>query len=268
MSDQPPYEPPPPPGGYPPPPGGYPPPSDPYGTPPPPPPGPGAGGYSPPGQYGGYGTEPFDLGRAFSYAWNKFQKNAGPLILVMIVAFVGIIVASIFSAIVRASFGSGLFSTLFAFGVTQVLLFVVSSVLQIGVYRSSLAVTAGEPIDIGRVFSSDQLGPFIIGSLLYGLMVGVGTIFCILPGIALAFLGFFWPYYVLDQNQAPVDAIKSSFSLVNSNLGQMIPFAIVAFIVYAIGAVLCGVGLLVSAPVVLIAVAYAYRTLNGQSVAP
>ena len=98
------YPPPPPPGGYPPPPpGGYPPPPPPQGGYPPPPP---QGGYPPPPPQGGYpppqgnyppdgyppgpqggypsanfGPGGYSVGDAFSWAWNKFSKNAVPLIV-------------------------------------------------------------------------------------------------------------------------------------------------------------------------------------------
>ena len=108
------YPPPPPPpgGGYPPPPppgGGYPPPPGGGYAPPPPPPGGGyapppqqqagyppvPGGYPPPQQAGypapggypppagpGYpGAQAFNVGEAFSWAWNKFSKNAAALIV-------------------------------------------------------------------------------------------------------------------------------------------------------------------------------------------
>jgi uncharacterized membrane protein len=41
--------------------------------------------------------------------------------------------------------------------------------------------------------------------------------------------------------------------------------SILAFI---IGAILCGIGLLVTIPVTIIATAYAYRLMTGQTVAP
>jgi uncharacterized membrane protein len=189
-------------------------------------------------------------------------------VVVELVAFVGSVLALIITTVIRAGMGTSLAGILVVSAVADVLLFVITNFLQIGLYRSTLAVTAGQPIDIGRVFSAEGAGPYLLGSVLYGLMVGVGTLLCIVPGIALAFFGFFWPYFVLDGQQDAVTAIKSSFRLVNGNLGQMIPFAILAFLLYAVGFVICGIGVLVTAPIALLAVAYAYRSMTGQRVAP
>jgi uncharacterized membrane protein len=45
-------------------------------------------------------------------------------------------------------------------------------------------------------------------------------------------------------------------------------YYILAAVVVIIGALLCGVGLLVAGPVVLLGFAYTYRRLQGQPVVP
>ena len=52
------------------------------------------------------------------------------------------------------------------------------------------------------------------------------------------------------------------------NFGQVFVVLLVTYIVYVIGACLCGVGLLVSAPVALVAITYTYRALNNELVVP
>src|SRR6201999_3979686 len=94
---QPGYGPPPGYGAPPPPPPGYGPPPQPgYGPPPgyPPPP-----GYGPPPGYPvtpGFGPPPgsgFSIGEAWAWAWNKFKKNLGPLILAALVyGVIGVVV--------------------------------------------------------------------------------------------------------------------------------------------------------------------------------
>ncbi len=289
VSDQPPYPPPEPPPGYgqqpPPPPPGYgqqpPPPPPGYGQQPPPPgygqqpPPPGYGQPPPPPGYGqppppGYGAPVsggFDMGRAFSYGWTKFQANAGPIIVVELVVFVAFIIAFALSFAIRSAVGGGFFAAILASAVTNLLTWVIVGIAQIGMYRSVLSITAGQPVEFGRVYSTENIGPYIVLQLIVGVATFVGTLLCILPGIVFSFFSFFAPFFLLDQHQEPMDAIKSSFRMVNANLGSMIPFAIVAFLVYVVGFIVCGVGVLVTAPIALIAIAFAYRTLNGQPVA-
>jgi len=239
-----------------------------YGQAPPPPPGYGQPGSGAPPPYGGPAYGGLDIGTAFRYAWAKFQANAGPLVLVMLVAAAGTLVAGLISGVIRNSFTGGLFGFLLVTAITQILVFVVTGVLQIGVYRSVLTVTAGQRVEFGRMFSGDQLGPYLVATFLMGVMTFIGFLLCIVPGIVVLFFGFFYPFYILDRRQQPVEAIKSSFQLVRNNVSTLLPFAIVAFLVYIVGLIACFVGVLVSAPVALLAIAYAYRTLNGEPVAP
>jgi uncharacterized membrane protein len=210
----------------------------------------------------------FDIGRAFSYAWAKFQANAWPLIAVMLVAFVGSVVAAIVAGVIRSSVSGGLFGALLVTAITQIVVFVVTGILQIGVYRSALAVTAGQPVEVSRMFSSDMLGPYLVATIIVGVLTFIGLLLCIIPGIAVLFFTFFFPFFILDRRQQPMEAIRSSFMLVRSNAGTLLPFAILAFLVYIVGYIACGIGALITAPVALLAVAFAYRTLTGEPIAP
>ena len=279
MSDVPPQSPygpdqppPPPPGGYPPPPpppGGYPPPPPPPPPggyqPPPPPPG---SGYPPPpfGYDAPPSTSGVDIGAALSWAWNKFQKNAGPLILVVLIAFAGIVVASGLGIAIRNALGNSLLAVLFGVAVADLLVFVVSGFLHIGVYNSALALADGRPVEPSKMFKTDYLANYLVAILLYGLLAAVGFLLCILPGIVVLYLGFLTPWYVLDQGMAPVDALKASYQTTTKNAG-LILFAIVTWLIYVAGAIACLVGLLVTVPLALLMVTYTYRRLTGRPVA-
>ncbi len=212
----------------------------------------------PPPPGGQPGDSTLDVGQAVSYAWKKFQENAGQLILIALV----IVAANFIGGILRFSVDSVFLGLILA-----VLFWVIGQVLTIGVINASLMVTRGEKPEVGKVFSTDRLGPFIIASLLYGLIVFVGLIFCIIPGIIAAFMLSFYGFYVIDRNMAPSEALSASFGLVRDNFGKVFLVILVAFVINFIGALLCGIGLLVTAPICWIILAYAYRKLNNEPVA-
>jgi uncharacterized membrane protein len=206
-----------------------------------------------------------DIGAAFSWAWAKFKENAGPLVIVMLVALVGFLIAGIISGILRSA-ASGFFGILVVTAVGDVIFLLIGGVCQIGIYQSAVAVADGRPVEPAKMFTTDLLGPFVIALLLYGLMVGVGSLFCFIPGIVLAYLGFFTPFYVLDARMSPTDAIRASFQVTSKNVGGLIGFAVVAFLVYVLGFIACFVGVLVAGPVVLLATTYVFRSVNGRPV--
>ena len=102
-------------------------------------------------------------------------------------------------------------------------------------------------------------------------MVGVGTaigyFLCIIPGLIVMFFSQFYVWFIVDKQMGAWDAIKASFSLVNQHLGTLILFFLASVVAYLVGAILCGIGLLVAIPVIYIAQGYTYRRLQGESVA-
>jgi len=76
------------------------------------------------------------------------------------------------------------------------------------------------------------------------------------------------PLLVLDKGHDPIEAITESIALVKANAGRVVLILIAAAVVYIVGFCLCGVGLLVSAPVSLVAITYSYRALNNEPVVP
>ena len=288
MSD--PNYPPPPGGGAPPPPpppgGGAPPPPPPPGggaPPPPPPPGggyppaapppPGGGGFGggynqPPAQpYGGGNEVPrLDVGAAVSYGWKKFQENVGPFILLVLAVFVALIVLNIVQAVLTPN-SSGFLTVIWTI-LLSVVVFIVSFIVQAGVYRAGLGVTRGEEPKIAMLTDTTNIVPFILTVVVVGLGAFVGFILCILPGIAWLIFTAYAPILALDKGVGPGEAISTSIGWVKDNFGQVFLLLLVAWVIYVAGAIVCLVGLLVSIPVALVAIIYSYRALNQEPVVP
>jgi uncharacterized membrane protein len=207
------------------------------------------------------------VGPALSWAWTKFQQNAGPLILVVLIAFIGILVASFLSAVVRDASGDSLFGVLFGVAIADLLIFIVSGFLHIGVYNSALALADGRPVEPSKMFRSDHLLNYLVALFLYGLLAAVGFALCILPGIVVLYLGFLTPWFVLDQGMDPVDALKASYKTTTRNGWGLIFFALITWLIYVAGAIVCLVGLLVTVPLALLMVTYTFRRLTGGLVA-
>ncbi|MGH8948447.1 MAG: hypothetical protein ACRDXF_06255, partial [Acidimicrobiia bacterium] len=74
--------------------------------------------------------------------------------------------------------------------------------------------------------------------------------------------------FILDKGLPAFDAIKASFALVNKNLGSVVGLFFASILAFIVGAILCGIGLIVAIPVTIIATAYAYKLMTGQTVTP
>ena len=269
---------PPPPGGsYPPPPppppgAGYTPPPPGGAYPPPPPPPPPGAGYQPPPGYGPPVTPapqraPFSATDAIGYGWKGFTANIGPLVIIGLV----LALASLLSNWLSQGFDSW-FLTI----IGSALSFFISLVIGLGLIRAALAILDGGRPSVEQLVSTKDIGPYILASLLVALIVMVGLILCVIPGLIAGFLLQFYGYAIIDKKvdsvttapqSTPTGAIRASFEVVAANVGPLILLAVLCFLLNVAGAILCGIGLLVTLPVTAIAVAYAWRYFSGGRIA-
>ena len=273
-------------GGYPPPPqqGGYPPPQQ-GGYPPPP-----SGGFPPataPG-YGGYGGAPqYNIGEGFSWAWNKFTNNAVPLIVSALVyaLIVGVVSGIMYglafalapdpiSSYESSEYGSE-YSTSTSFGAASLIvlilgslvMFVVVAAIQSAYIGGVLDIANGQEVTIGSFFKPRSIGKVIIATLIIGIATSIGYALCILPGLAVAFFTIFSIVAVIDRNVSAIDGIKASFEIVKANVVPVLLTWLALAAIVFVGALVCGIGLIVAIPVAALLEVYAYRRLSGGDVA-
>ncbi|MFW0783125.1 hypothetical protein AAFP35_01270 [Gordonia sp. CPCC 206044] len=287
--------PPPPPGGYeppqappPPPPGaGYPPPGG-YQSPPPPPPP--SGEYAPPPPGGGYGGPPpgaygapqggygapgygapgfgapaapqFSVGEAIGYAWNRYKANPLPWIILILV---GVVVSGVISYLGQTLSDDG--RNFLILAIFSIISTVVGYIFQGAYIRGALDEVSGTKADFGNFFRIN-FGPVIITALLVGIGTSIGLILLIIPGIVFAFLAYWALTFVVDRDEDPIQGIKSSFSVISQNFGELFLLALANVGLLILGVILCGIGLLVTMPLVVISSTYAYRHFTGGLIAP
>ncbi len=205
----------------------------------------------------GVGGDGFNIGDALSYGWSKFVQYIGQIIVIVLIIFV---IQIVFSGVSQVLFGRGGVGGLAVGTIVWVIGLIVGLVIQAGLIRVGLAVTRGETPEVGMLFETANLGPFIVATILVGLLYLVGFIACCIGAVAVAIFMLFYGYFVLDKSAQPVDSITSSFNLVKDNFGTVLGFAIIVFV---LNLITCGLAV----GVTQIATAYAYKKLTGQPVA-
>jgi uncharacterized membrane protein len=234
-------------------------------TPPPPPP--------PPPAPGGSG-DGFNAPDAIGWGWRKFTQNVGPILLAVVVFVVVEIVVSIIGGIIGGGGGSpfAMSGSSMDFSLVDLIVNLVSTaisiVLSAGFARAALDVVDGRPFDFFGAFGKLNLVNVIIAALLVSVLVTIGFILLVLPGIIVLFLTYFTTLYVVDDDAAsPVQAITDSVKLVSSRVGDSLLLALLNILVIIAGVIALVVGLAVAYPVTALASAYAYRRFREQPVA-
>jgi uncharacterized membrane protein len=209
------------------------------------------------------GGAAFNIGDAVGYGWNALWKNVGILVPMMLIVAIIPIVLIVIAAIINNTV---------IFAIFYLVALVIGFVLGLGLIRAALAITNGQTPQIDMLFSTDNLGPYVIAAILFAIGNFVATLLClgipILSVVWLTFFGFFG-YVIVDRNeQSPVEALKISQQIVSPKFWPVLGLLVVLYLINIVGAILCGVGLLFTLPITLVAHAYAYKTLIGEPITP
>ncbi len=231
-------------------------------TPPPPPPPPSAPGGS---------AEGFSAPEAIGWGWRKFTENVGPILLGVLIVFVVTVVANILAGIASGGGGSP-FGPDMEFSVAgflaNIVATAVSVVLSAVFARAALDVVDGRPFDFMGAFGRINFVNVLIAAFLVSIIVTIGFVLLVIPGLIALFLTYFTTLFVVDDDaESPVKAIGDSVKLISSNIGDSLLLALLSVLVLIVGAIALLVGLIVAYPVTALAAAYAYRSFRGQPVA-
>ncbi|MGV9332078.1 hypothetical protein [Nocardia sp. NPDC003726] len=206
------------------------------------------------------GPATLDVGRALSYGWARFRSNPGPWVGV---TAAGLVIYLAFVLVVQVADPTTMLPLLLVFLAVMAAIWL----LQAAMVRGALYETDGTPPPFGAYFRFVNAGNVLLTALLAFTLTFLGSALCLLPGLIAGLLCVFSLHFVVDQDQGPFEALKSSFTLVVANAWQVLLLALAVLVITFLGLLLCGLGLLVAGPVAVIAVTYAYRVLTGGIVA-
>lgn len=103
--------------------------------------------------------------------------------------------------------------------------------------------------------------------ILYGfisqILISIGLVLCVIPGILLAATLFIGLPIVFFENKTAIQALQKSFEIGKENLGTLLGITIVAYLIGISGVLLCCIGLLASIPFIYAAMYSAYCAYVG-----
>lgn len=134
-----------------------------------------------------------------------------------------------------------------------------------GMYYMVQKARKGETIEIGDVFwGFNNFIPIFVGGLIFSVGVGVGSLFCIIPGFIIGAILLYIIPLVAFQNLEISSAITKSKDEAMKSLVHHTLFVFLVYLIAAVGFILCGVGALFTIPVGVAAMAVAYEERLGK----
>ncbi len=208
-----------------------------------------------------------DYGTLLSQAWGLFKKEWAFFIIAMLTMAVieglGEYLGGEDSPLLG---GSGLIAVL--------LLFVIKTVLQVGLYRETIGYTRGKKPAIENIFKGykpmESLIHYILVMIIYIIAVVIGLILLIIPGIIIAVRFSFAPYLVIDKKLTAIDALKESARITKGNFWSVVAVSAIMIGITILGLLALIVGLFVAIPVASIFFTLFYKYLvdaHGEQVA-
>ncbi len=198
---------------------------------------------------------PFSKKEAIRTGWSVFKANWVFLVIVtlvsMVIGYLPTVVSSVWSQ--QYPIQTAIFSIIF---------WVVSLVVSVGLLKISLGLVDGASVNFDDLYSHCKLvWKFLVVQALVGLIVVVGVILLVIPGIIFGIKLQFAPYFVIDKGMGPIAAIKASWIITGGSVVNLFFFGILIGLIYLLGLLVFGVGLLVAIPVTGLALAGVYRKL-------
>jgi hypothetical protein len=166
------------------------------------------------------------LGEIFSKAFEIFRNNPAIIVpsLLPFVAFVlGLVIFSGFMGL-AAFFGDG-FVAIYAFGgfllfvIGLIVLFIMAEGVTIEMVKEA---SLGNKADLSKAWeiSKSKMWPLIFSSLLAGILIVLGYVFFIVPGIILSFAFYFVAQVVMIDGKSGREALEASYAFGKANLSD------------------------------------------------
>ncbi len=195
----------------------------------------------------------FEIGEAVAAGWRRFWPNILPMAAFAVVVWA---INGIFQLLQRDANAGGRF-------VLSLISFVVSQLVAIGWIKIALDITDGRPISAQAVIDRFRLVvPYLIAALLFILMVSVGLILLIVPGIIVFIVFVFYGFHIVDTGSTdPIGALRRSAEITRGNRGRLFLFGLLLLGINLLGVLLLIVGVLITSGISLLAVAHVYRQL-------
>jgi len=138
--------------------------------------------------------------------------------------------------------------------------FTISSLLIAALIRMAIKQVRGQQISIGDIFNvGDVALQVIIASFLTSIVIAIGIMLCIIPGLVATGLLLPTIPLIVDKQLGGLEAISTSINTLKSQWLMAAIFSFILGIIYMVGVLACGVGLLIAAPVAVLSIAILYR---------
>ena len=188
---------------------------------------------------------------ALKFGWETFKKR--PSFLMAVTAFIGLI-ACVTSAGAHAG------------GLLKLAEVIIGIFVGMGIVAFALKAEHDvHTADWEDLWHPHSFWPYLGGVLLAAVIIVCGLVLLIVPGLIALSMFAFVKYLIIDRDLGPIEALKESARITKGNRLEVLWLIVLLIAINIVGLCALIVGLLLTIPVSIIAMAHAYRTLEGAA---
>lgn len=196
----------------------------------------------------------FSIKTSFRQTWRLYKKNC--------LFFIGLTILTTGFRL-AANYLVNLLDQPLIITIASLLSWLLSTAITIGLINISLSFIDTSTGNLKQLYSKTRLlGKYILGNILYGLIVFAGILLLIIPGIIWAIKYQFFGYLIIDQNLKPTQALKTSSQLTQGKKRRLFWLTILLFLFNLLGTLPVFLGLLITIPMSSLVMAHVYRQLK------
>ena len=136
----------------------------------------------------------------------------------------------------------------------------------LGYMRMIKVEEEGGTPQIGDIFKGfDDFVPAFLAMFLGGIAVSVGLFLCIIPGLLIMALPMTAVYLVMLGEKDGINALKRAWDIVKANLVASALCAFVLGLIGSLGAILCGIGIVLTLPIAFIGMYHMAMQMVGDT---
>lgn len=200
-----------------------------------------------------------DIQALYQYSWSQFKKYASFIIGIMVTYYILAVVPRIYfllTAPEEPTMQSQLISLLLTF---------IQLFLGLGFTKIMLLLLDDNYAQVSDLLSGFRMFmSYFVGSFLYSIGIFVGLFLLVIPGIFVAIRFQFYPYYIIEHGDTGITALHKSYRETENLTVDLFLFGITVLLLNVMGALLLGVGIIITYPITTLATAIIYKGLLEQ----
>lgn len=198
----------------------------------------------------------FLIDEAIQFGWQTMKKNffffVGILLFIIAIQLLPVILTNI-----------DFLASDIAYIIIYLLLTFFGIIVGMGVIKILLNFCDNKKNNFSILFSQYRLFfIYLLTTIIYFIIVLLGLILFIIPGIYLGIRFAFFEYFIIDKKMGVIKSLKESWRATKGNFWGLFAFSVVSLTINILGAFVLLLGLFVTIPITMIAWVFIYRRLS------